>query len=72
MKSGTITHYIEIPVDIIYTAHPAERQTMTYPGCPAHVTVDAYDYPDDIKIEQIIDSHASEIREACEDDAKEG
>ena len=71
MKSGTITHYVEIPVTVHYTAYPEEKMTLEYPGCPAHVIVDFIGYPDEPEINAIIDSNASAIKEACEEDANQ-
>ena len=72
MKTRSITKHIEIPVSVIYTIHPAERQTMEYLGCPAHVEIDAIDYPGPIELGAIVDAYANEIRAACEADAREG
>jgi len=72
IKSGNITKHIEIPVSVIYSAHPAERKTMEYPGCPAHVTIDFINYPGPDELGAIVDAYADEIREACEADAREG
>lgn len=70
MKTGQITYYIEIPIEVSYSCHKAERQTMEYPGCEAGITVDFIGYPDDAKLNEIVDKNASEIKEACLEDAE--
>ena len=30
MKSGVVTYWVEIPVDVSYSAHPEEKQTENY------------------------------------------
>lgn len=71
MKTGTITHYIEIPVEVTYSLHPAERQTMTYPGCQEHIEIEDVEYPDELALNQILYKDPDAINEACLEDAKE-
>lgn len=40
-EQKSFEYFIEIPVKVYYTPHPAEKMTQTYPGCPAHIDVDA-------------------------------
>ena len=68
MKSGTITYYVEIPVEIHYHLQPAERQTMDYPGCPEHIIVDIINAPIEDELYSLIGSHSQDIKDACMDD----
>ncbi len=72
MKTRDMTVYIEIPVKVYYTPHPEERMTATYPGCPAHITVESVCAPDEENIYKEIDKYADYIKEQCEEDAEEG
>lgn len=46
MSSHSFTHWIEIPVEVCYEYQPAERMTLTYPGCRESVSVDDVEIPD--------------------------
>jgi len=70
-KSGTITYYIEVPVEVSYTRYPGERATMIYQGYPAHIEVDWIKYPTDSEMAGILEQHAERIREACFEDLEE-
>ena len=35
-----LTVYIEVPVKVHFSTHPAEKATETYPGCEASLNVD--------------------------------
>ena len=72
MKSryGTITYYMEIPVTVMYSAHPEEKMTPTYPGCPAHVTVDCVSVPEEGALYKLVDRAADSIKELCMEDAE--
>lgn len=72
MKSGTITYYMKIPIKVIYSAHRAERPSLEYEGCPAHVTVDCVSVPKELEIYELLQKQADEIKEACLEDSKEG
>ena len=65
---GEITHYIEIPVKIMYSYSPEERQTHLYPGCDAHVSVDCISAPTEDEIYKLIDKDADAIKMACWED----
>ena len=70
-KSGTITHYIEIPVEVSYTWYPEERMTRHDPGYPAHIEIDRMKYPTDSEMVGILEQHAERIRVACFEDLEE-
>ena len=66
-KSGTITHYIEIPVKVHYTWNPSEPQTLTYPGCPASIDIDEIEIPDSNAIQDMVPDD-DRLAEICWDD----
>jgi len=70
MKGGKATYYMEIPIEVDYSCHKAERQTMDYPGCSAGITVDFIGFPGEEKLNEIVNKNASEIKEACLEDAE--
>lgn len=65
MKSGRITYYMEVPVEVDYSIHPEEKQTMEYQGCPQHLVVDYIGYPSEETLSGLVDKNAGEIKEAC-------
>jgi len=69
MKSGKITYYIEIPIEVHYTCYKAERQTKDYPGSDAHCVVYCYGYPNNTAMQNIVDKEADKIKELCVQDA---
>jgi len=70
MKEGTITHNIKIPIEITYSIHPAEKESLASPGCPEHIIVELINWPADHEMNALIDSHAAEIKEACDADSR--
>ena len=62
MKKGTITYYIEIPVEVSYTWYPKE------PWWPECIELDYIKYPTHSEMGGILDKHAERIREACFED----
>lgn len=60
-KSGKITYYIEVPVEISFTRYPA-----LYLGYTAYnIEIDRIIYPTDEQWVKILEDHADRIREAC-------
>ena len=70
-KSEQITYWIEIPLIVDYTVFPAERQTLTYPGCDAHIEIDQMTKPTNGEWNRIIEDETEAIELACWDDVKE-
>lgn len=70
-KSGTITYYLEIPVEVSYTWYPEERTTRHDPGYPSHIEADYIKYPTHSEMGEMLDKHAERIREACFEDLEE-
>jgi len=68
MKEGWITIDIPVPVRVRYHQEPADRQA----GWDKHIVVDVISYPDFETFGKTTDGAASEIKEACEADAREG
>ena len=69
MKSGQITHYIEIAVIIDYHIELPDGTYATLIG--PHVIVDGICYPPEGEIYDLIGKEADTIRQSCLDDAKE-
>lgn len=65
MKSGKITHYIEIPIEIEYTWYPEERMTQTYPGCHAHIQIDEIKVATEKEIAEALIKECDSINMAC-------
>lgn len=61
-----ITIYIEIPVQVSFSTHPAEKATKTYPGCKALLIIEDIDVPniakeyEDYIYQQCVDSREKE------------
>jgi len=76
-----ITVWIEIPVKVYFSTHPAEQKTATYPGCDAYLNIDHVEYDEeymekmlggeDLKVneyiyQQCVDYMEREIIKWCE------
>lgn len=70
-SGGVVEHWIEVPIEVHYSCYPEEKQTRHYPGVPAHIVVDFIKYPTSSEMGEIIDKHAKEIKEACEENERE-
>ena len=70
MKTGRITHYIEVGIEVDYSVYPEDRATLTYPGCPAHIEIDEIHYPSRGTIDEIIEKELDSIELACWEDLK--
>ena len=62
MKTGEIEYWLEIPIKIKYEVHPAEKQTLTYPGCPAHIEIEDMVIPSKEEIAKLLDNASDESR----------
>ena len=71
MKHGTITYYIEIPVQVDYHIYPAEKANRDYPGCPESIEYETTP-PTPEQIKKIILDDADGIEADCWEDAMEG
>lgn len=68
------TTYIEIAIDIEFTAHKAERMTRHYPGCPADLEITnlsclGIDFPEKM-FDQFMKDYEDELEEACWEQVK--
>ena len=70
-RSGTFTHWMEIPLEIEYTVNPKERQTQTYQGCQAHIEIDNLTLPTDAQMLEIIEKETDSIEMECWEDVKD-
>jgi len=76
-----LTVYIEIPIKVCFSTHPAEKATDIYPGCLAHLNIDHVEYDEeymekmlggeDLKVNEYIhqkcvDALAGDIIKWCE------
>ena len=68
---GKTTYWLEIPVIVEWTLNPAERQTLTYPGCAATLEFEAVTHPTDKEISAIIDDEMEQIEAVCWEEATE-
>jgi hypothetical protein len=70
-KSGQIEHWIEIPIKVNYTLEPAERMTLTYPGCEAHMEIDEIRWPTVDEMNKIVEKETDNINMACWENEEE-
>ena len=68
---GVVEYWVEVPFKAHWSAHKAERQTMTYEGCEAGITIDDVKPPSKKTLDEIIGKCVDEIRAACLEDAEE-
>ncbi len=69
MKSGKITHYIEIPVTVSYSVEEHDDAILFQTG--PYIVVDAINYADEDEIYAIIGKESDAIKEACMEDAND-
>ena len=59
----------QLPIKIKYIAHPEERRTRYYPGCPGHVEVIDILLKNELvhasMFNRIMETHGKEIERAC-------
>ena len=72
MKTGTIIHWMEIPIMVEYSVYPADPMTQTYPGCDAELSVDIVSAPSEEEIYKLVDKEADAIKMECWEDLEEG
>jgi hypothetical protein len=68
VEYGEIEYYIEIPIRVNYSHHPAEPGDRYQPGTSDYITIDFYSYPHEPEIEKMIDERADRIKDACWED----
>lgn len=56
--------HIEIPVQVSFSTHPAEKATATYPGCKVELIID------DIDVPNIAKKYEDYIYQQCVDHAE--
>ena len=54
-----------------YEYHPAEKSTMTYPGCREHIIANDVEIPEDLYDYLMSNEFAADVEEQCLEDWKE-